>query len=510
MGDGSVNNQRIAKNTILLYIRMLITLVISLYTSRVILDVLGQNDFGIYNVIGGVVILFSFLTNAMTNSTQRFLNYYLGLDDSEKLKKLFDTAIYAHLTIVIAVLVLSETIGLWFVETQLNIPIERMGAARVVYQMTILATLFGIIVVPYRASIIAAERMNVFAIISILEVVLKLVVVFILPVSNYDRLVLYSILQAAIAFIVLFLYRWVCKKRMKFTHFHYIWDKKQYVEIMSFSGWYLFGGVAMVGSKQGVNILLNIFKGVAVNAAVGIANQVRSAIYGFVTSFQTAFNPQIVKLYATNSKVQLLQLIYRSTKFSYYLLFLLSLPVIIYCKEVLSIWLVEVPEYTVIFTKLVIIASFFEAISAPLWTAIGATGQVKRYQLWVSVIILLDIPFVYFALLLGFSPEYVFWINIVVSFLAYVYRLLYIRRYVDYSLRSYLKEVIIPCLLITITSIPVPILLYKNNASIIYLVLMVGVTVIITGISIYLLGLTKSEKTFIIKTIQNKLKIKKQ
>ena len=353
------SNTTIAKNTMILYVKMLVSLVISLYTSRVILEILGQDDFGIYNVVGGVVVLFSFLTNAMTASTQRFLNYNLGLKEENKVSQIFSTSILAHITILFAVFVLAETIGLWFVTNHLNIPASRYHAAMWVYQMSVLATLINIIVIPYRASIIATEKMSIFAYISILEVVLKLVIVLVLPYSSIDRLILYSILFSGISLLSFFIYLGTCHKKIAFTHFHFVWNKKQYYELMSFSGWYLFGGIAVVGAKQGTNILINIFFNVAVNAAVGIANQVRNAIYGFVSSFQTAFNPQIVKLYASNEHEKLMTLIYRSTKFSYYLLFLLSFPVILYCEEILSIWLVEVPQYTVIFTQLVIITKGF-------------------------------------------------------------------------------------------------------------------------------------------------------
>ena len=354
----TTSNARIAKNTILLYIRMLVILVISLYTSRAILAILGADDFGIYNVVGGVVVLFSFLTNAMTNSTQRFLNYNLGLNDEKKIANVFNTSMLAHFTILGVVLILAETIGLWFVMTQLNIPAERYTASIWVYQASVVATLLNIIVIPYRASIIATERMGVFAYISILDVVLKLIIVLVLPYFSVDSLILYSILLSGISFLILILYRAVCIRKMSFTHFHFVWDKKQYMEQMSFSGWYLFGGVATVGAKQGTNILINLFFNVTVNAAVGIANQVRNAVYGFVTSFQTAFNPQIVKLYASGEHDNLLSLIYRSSKFSYYLLLILSLPIVIFCEDILSLWLVEVPDYAVVFTQLVVITSF--------------------------------------------------------------------------------------------------------------------------------------------------------
>ena len=484
---------------------MLVILVISLYTSRAILAILGADDFGIYNVVGGVVVLFSFLTNAMTNSTQRFLNYNLGLNDEKKIANVFNTSMLAHFTILGVVLILAETIGLWFVMTQLNIPAERYTASIWVYQASVVATLLNIIVIPYRASIIATERMGVFAYISILDVVLKLIIVLVLPYFSVDSLILYSILLSGISFLILILYRAVCIRKMSFTHFHFVWDKKQYMEQMSFSGWYLFGGVATVGAKQGTNILINLFFNVTVNAAVGIANQVRNAVYGFVTSFQTAFNPQIVKLYASGEHDNLLSLIYRSSKFSYYLLLILSLPIVIFCEDILSLWLVEVPDYAVVFTQLVVITSFTEALSAPLMTAIGATGEIRKYQIFVSLIILLDIPLVYIIFKLGHSPIGAFIINLVISIIVYLYRIFYIRKYVNYRLSTYVKSVVMPCVIVTAVSCPLPIILHKISSTNLLSLLSICLTVIISCCVIYLFGLDKAERDFVVKTLIKKI-----
>lgn len=499
------SNVRIAKNTILLYVKMLISLVISLYTSRAILSILGEDDFGIYNVVGGVVVLFSFLTNSMTASTQRFLNYNIELNDGKNIAKVFNTSMMAHITILGVVLVLAETIGLWFMMTQLNIPQDRYIASIWVYQTSVVATLLNIIVIPYRSSIIATERMGIFAYLAIVEVILKLVIVLILPLIPIDSLILYSIFFSGVSFLNFILYRAICRKKMWFTHFHFVWDKALYAEQMSFSGWYLFGGLAVVGAKQGINILINIFYNVAVNAAVGISNQVRTALYGFVTSFQTAFNPQIVKLYASGEYDKMLKLIYRSSKFSYYLLFILSLPVIIFCEDILSIWLVNVPKYAVVFTQLVIITSFTEALSAPLWTAIGATGKIQRYQILVSLIIIIDIPLVYFSFKLGYNPTWAFIINFLISFIAYVYRLLYVRKYISYRLLSYLKFVLFPSLLVTFLSCLIPLFLRSYCVSIFSTVVVAFITVIQTLLIVFLIGINHSERCFIINMIKMKL-----
>lgn len=481
---------------------MLISLVISLYTSRAILQILGEDDFGIYNVVGGVVVLFSFLTNAMTNSTQRFLNYNLGRNDEKRILNVFNTSMLAHFTIFGVVLVLAETIGLWFVMTQLNIPAERYTASLWVYQASIIATLLNIIVIPYRASIIATERMGVFAYISILDVVLKLVIVLILPYFTTDSLILYSFLLSGISLLNFVLYRHICRRKMAFTHFHFIWDKSQYKEQMTFSGWYLFGGMATVGAKQGTNILINIFFDVVVNAAVGIANQVRNAIFGFVTSFQTAFNPQIVKLYAAGEGDKLLNLIYRTSKFSYYLLFVISLPIVLFCEDILSLWLVDVPNYAVVFTQLVVVTSFTEALSAPLWTAIGATGKVQKYQLYVSLIILLDIPLVYLVFTIGGSPVWAFIVNLIINIVAFLYRLLYIRPIIKYKLSVYIKSVLCPCFIVSFLSIPLPIFLTRISHTTSLVLLSICITAVFSCCIIYFVGLNRNEKDFIISNIK--------
>ena len=481
---------------------MLIILIISLYTSRVVLSVLGADDFGIYNVVGGVVVLFSFLTNAMTSSTQRFLNYNLGLNDENKVIKVFNTSLITHFTIFVLVFVLAETVGLWFVKTQLNIPTGRTTAMLWVYQMSVLSTLINIMVIPYRASIIAAEKMSIFAYISILETIFKLIIVLILPYVAADKLISYVILLSLISVLNFVFYEEVCRRKLSFTRFHLQWDKAQYKEQISFSGWYLLGGLATVGSKQGTNILINIFFNVAVNASVGIANQVRNAVYGFITSFQTAFNPSIVKLYATGEIEELLKLIYRSSRFSYFLLFTLSFPIILFCKEILSIWLVDVPDYAVIFTQLVMMESFTEALSTPLWTAIGATGRVQKYHFYVSLIILSALPLIYISFRLGFAPFSAFLINLIISIFALLYRLLYTKKYVQYSFHDYNSQVILPCLKITLISIPIPLILkYYFCASTTSTLLIIVLSIVISLITIYLIGLNKNERLFIINNI---------
>lgn len=469
---------------------------ISLYTSRCILNILGVDNYGIYNIIGGVVVLFSFITNSMTNSTQRFFNYYVGVGDNKNLELVFGTARVAHLIILVIFFFISETFGLWFIDNYLNIPPDRVNAARWVYQISVISSLFGIVIIPYRAAIIAKEKMGIFAYTSIIEVILKLVIVLILPLFKYDYLILYSILYASVSLMSFFGHKIICKYFLNFTARKFQWNKQQLKEMMSFSWWYLIGGAAMVGSKQGMNILINIFFNVVLNAAVGIANQVSNAIYNFVTNFQTAFNPRLVILYAKNDIISLISLIFKSSKFSVYLLLIIALPVLINCQQILEIWLNDVPPYSSSFTQLVIITSFFDALSAPLWVTVGATGNVKNYQIFVSLILLMSLPVSYVVLSSGWSPIFVFIICLGTNGSAYIFRLLYLRRFISFSIIKYLHNVILPCLKICILSAVVA-LIIKRMFIHIPLGINICAIVFLTSIIILQFGLNRNEKGFV-------------
>ena len=437
------NNKKIAKNTFFLYVRMMLMLVISLYTSRVVLDYLGVQDFGIYNLIGGVVVLFSFLNNALTSSTQRFLNYNITNEDNISVRKVFSTSIHAHFIIALVVSLLAETIGLWFVYNYLNIPYNRMETAVWVYQFSVLTTIASIIRVPYHSAFIASEDMGVFAYLSIIESLLKLLTVYLLVYAP-DRLFFYSFLQLVISLVLLSTYIIIALKKYSFCHYINVHEKNLLCSLLGFSGWMLFGGASMVLTKQGVNIIINIFLGVIVNAAVGIANQVKNAINGFITSFQTAFAPQIVKLYATGQQKELDKLISFSTKISFALYIAMSFPVILVADKILSIWLIDVPEYAVGFTRWILVATLFDTLSAPLWTVIGATGKIKWYQILVSLIISAQIPFIWGVLKMGASPMIVFVIETLFYGLAYIFRCHYIIPRINLSIKLYCKNIIAP------------------------------------------------------------------
>lgn len=503
MSDNSANNKRIAKNTLMLYIRMLLIMGVNLYTSRIILQALGVDDFGLYNIVGGVVVLFTFINNAMVASTQRFLNYELGRNNPEEAQKVFSASLSIHFAIAAVFLILAETVGLWFLNTYIQIPPGRETAANWVYQFTIVTSIINIIRTPYNASIIAHERMSFYAYISIIEVVLKLLVVYLVYLFA-DRLISYAALITIVTLIVFGGYYLFCRKKFPICRYKFEYNKQRYLSIASFSGWSLFGSTANMGAQQGLNILLNIFFGVATNAAIGIANQVSHAIYTFVSNFQTAFNPQIVKTFAAKQHNDFYNLIYNTSRYSFFLLFALALPISIYCSEILNLWLTDVPDYAKEFCIIMIVSSLFDALSGPLWMSVYASGKIKSYQITISCLLFSTLIFAYLVAKLGYNPIIVLWIKPLISVIIYLYRIQYCHRNLGLSLIKYTKLVISKCLLITIVSIVLSFSisqLLENT----HLIIKVAISFLVTMSSIFLLGLTSTEKELIYKYI-NKIR----
>ena len=506
MNSSLQDNKRIAKNTLLLYFRMILIMAVTLYTSRVVLDALGVEDFGIYNIVGGVVVLFSFLNSAMASATQRFLNYELGRGDIHEVQRVFSMSMTAHLSIAALVLLLAETIGLWFVWSYIKVPPGRETAAIWCYQFSVLTSCIQIVRIPYNACIIAYERMSFYAYISILEVVLRLLVVFPLLLDGFDRLVLYSLLMSVVALLVLYLYKTVCNRRFPVSRYRFFWDSSLYKRLMSFSGWSLFGGVANVGAQQGLGIVLNIFFGVAVNAAMGIANQVSQAVYSFVSNFQTAFNPQIIKSYAAGDRAHFEKLLFYGSKYSYFLLFLLSLPVLLNCDFLLSVWLKEVPPHAAAFSELIILFLLLDALSAPLWIAVQAMGNIRNYQLMISSIILLSLPLGYVALKLGMPPESVLVVRVVVNAGALAARIVYLYRRISFPAGRYLKEVVLSVLLVTACSVPLPLWLGSIAGSWSGLLLTGFASLLLVPAAIYVFGLRREERAYFLRLVHEKIK----
>lgn len=498
-------NKRIAKNTMMLYIRTLLIMLVSLYTSRIILQALGETDFGIYTLVGGFVALLTFLNAAMTSATQRFLNFELGKKDNDAVGRIFSMSMSIYMLVALLFVLFFETIGLWFFANKLNIPPDRMQAAYWVYHFSILAICIQMLRVPYQASIIAYEDMSFYAYVSIAEVILRLGMVYLLLMINGDKLIVYAVLMFAIAFIVNLCYRFFCKRHYTTCNYRLFWDRSLFRSLLSFSGWSMLGGVANVGATHGVNIILNIFFGVTVNAAMGIANQVQTAIYSFVTNFQMAFNPQIVKTYAENETKTFTSLVFRASRLSYYLLFIIAFPAVLCCDSLLKIWLTQIPEYTLQFIQLYICVMLIDALSAPLWISIQAIGKIKRYQLSIAAIIFFNLPLVYVCGKLGWSPVWAIAIRIIVNFVAHMFRLWYLYKYIAFPSWMYIREIMGKCLLTTVLITPIPIVLYMHSSGMMQQFATAAVGFVMAGFITVRYGLEKNERDYILKWIRHKI-----
>lgn len=507
MSQTSDNNKRIAKNTLFLYFRMFFIMAVNLYTSRVVLGTLGVEDFGIYNVVGGIITMFAFINSAMASTTQRYLTFELGRNDIITLKKVFSASVTIHFIIAAIILLLGETIGLWFLYNKMVIPENRMQAALWVYQLSILASIVMIVSVPYNACIIAHEKMSAFAYISILEVLLKLGIVYVLWFIDWDKLKLYAILMFATQLLIRLVYGRYCGKHFGETKFQLIKDKKLIKKMLSFAGWNFWGNCASVFSTQGLNILLNMFFGPTVNAARGIAVQLQAAILQFSVSFQTAVNPQITKAYAGNDMQYMHKLIYGTSKYSFFLLILLSFPIMLNMPFLLRVWLSNYPDYTVPFARLMICCTIVDAVANPLMVSASATGNVRKYQSILGCILLCILPISYVALKLGSDVISVFVVNLIICIFAFVARLLIIRPMIGLSFRTYFKEVVIRTFLVTVAVLWMPFLLKYNMSDDwkgCILSSIVSIAVLIPAI--YYLGLDKEERCFLKEKVVHKLK----
>lgn len=501
------DNKRIAKNTLALYVRMAVILLITLYTSRVVLNTLGASDYGIYNIVGGIVVLFSFINTALASSTQRFLNFELGRGDLTKLKEVFNASLHVHILIIITIAVLAETIGLWFVCEKLSIPDGRMSAAIWVYHLSVITFCVNVFRAPFNAAIIAKEKMQFYAYVSIIEAVLKLVIVYMLLSAPFDKLVYYGCLTLTVNTIVTLTYIFYCKKNFIFIIFKSRSSWTTMKPMLGFSVWACFGNISNIVSSQGLNIILNLFWGVTVNAAMGIANQVSSAVYGFVGNFQTAFNPQIVKLYAAKEIGTFNKLVYRASKVSFFLYWILLLPMLLNSYFILELWLKNVPDYTDAFVKIILIDNICFALSGPLWMAAQATGKIRNYMLTVGILNMMSLPFSYFALRLGCEPTSVIWVKMCFDTSTYIYRLFFMRKETGLSLGAYFVNAFMPIALVSIITLPLPLILcHFLDQGIIRLLSTTVVTTVTIALATYYLGLSKSERGKVVELVKVKLR----
>ncbi|MBP3716172.1 MAG: lipopolysaccharide biosynthesis protein [Paludibacteraceae bacterium] len=449
-------SKTIAKNTLFLYFRMMLIMLVSLYTSRVVLEKLGETDFGIYNVVAGFVSMFALLTGSLSAAISRFITYELGKGNKENLKKIFSLSLTIQFSLSIVVILVGELVGVWFLNTRMTIPAERLFAANWVFQLSLLGFCFHMISIPYNAAIIAHEHMKAFAFVGIIDAFARLMVVFLLAISPIDMLIFYAVLLCLISIFIRSCYSVYCHRHFAECSFSFCFDSVLFKQLASFAGWNFIGSSASLLREQGGNVIINLFFNPAVNAARGIAAQANTAIHSFVSNFMTALNPQITKSYASGNTDYMMKLVFQGARLSYFMLLLLSLPIIFSTDYILSIWLVKVPEKTSIFFRLVLFFGLSESLSHPLVTTMLATGRIKKYQLTVGGLQLLNLPFSYFFLRCGFPAETVLYVALFFSQCCLFMRLIMLKSMVGLNIKAYMENVYLKVLFVTLFSLLVP------------------------------------------------------
>lgn len=488
-----------------MYFRMFLIMLVSLYTVRVVLSTLGQIDYGIYNVVGGIVAMFSFLSGTMASASQRFFSFEIGRKDLPQLKRTFSMTIIIYVLIALVILLLAETIGLWFLNTQMTIPPERMEAARWVYQFSVFSFLVTILTIPYNASIMAHENMKVYAYVSIAEALLKLLIVFLLTLFSFDKLKLYAILVFIVTLTVTFLYRIYCKRKYEECSFSFCWDKELMISLLSYSGWNTISLLANVAKNQGVNILLNIFFGPIVNTARAVAYQIYGALTQFVFNLFASSRPQIIKYYAQQEPEYMWKLVFESTKLAYYLFMILSIPFFFEIEYILTLWLGYIPEYTPLIARLMLVGFMVEILSVQLVGVLLAANKIKRFQLISSSILLLNIPVSLVLLKLGGSPYTPFAVSIVITVIFLFSEVLIVKSEVDFPVKNYLKLIAL-LMSITLLSVIAPYILHTvMNFGIIRFIVIGLTSLLSSGFFIWSMGLNSSEKKIITNYVKNKL-----
>lgn len=504
--SGTSDNKRVAKNAFILYLRMFFTMGVTIYTSRVVLNALGVEDYGIHNVAGGLISMFTFVNSAMNSTCQRFLNFAMGKGDQAYVRKVFSTSIQLQVFLSLIVIILAETIGLWFLKEKMVIPYERRDAAMWVYQFSIATSLAGFIFVPYTSVIIAREKMSVFAYLSIVTVTLRLIIAYLVKFSPWDKLKFYSVLLFVLTLSIKLVYRWYCKRHYEEVRYKNEIDKKLIGEMTGFAGWSFFGLFAGVSCSQGVNMVLNLFFGPVVNAARGVANQVQLAVKEFVGSFQSAINPQITKTYANAEIGRMHGLMFRSAKFSFFLLWIITLPILLETKYILTIWLKTVPDHAVIFTQLMLAISLLYALTNPCLIAAQATGKVKRYQLVSSMILILLLPVSYVLLKIGLPAHSVFIAQFFFELLTLIAQILMLRKLVKINIGVFLRKVVLPILLVLVITPLFPWFVRSLvREGFLRLLVVVFSSILSVGGIVFLIGFTKDERRFVKEIVVNLL-----
>lgn len=499
------NNSRIAKNTLYMYFRSMFTMLVSIYSSRVILNTLGVEDYGIYNIVGGVVSMFTIISATFTSSTQRFITFELGKKDKQRTSEVFSSSLIIHLILAISILLIIEFVGVWFLNNKLIIPENRLNAANWVFQFSIISFAIQLLNIPFRATILANEKMKAFAMIDMLQAVLKLLILYLIVFISFDKLILYAGLILVLTLLITFIYIYYCKKNFPECNFTRVKNRQIYKEILGFSGWNFIGTSSSVLTTQGLNILINLFWGVRVNAARGIAMQVENAVRQLVDNFMLSLNPQITKSYSGNDLDYMLMLVEKGARFSFYLMFLLSIPIIFETETILSIWLKMVPEYAVIFVRLSIIFTLSQTFSNTLVTAMMASGKIKSYQITIGIFQILNFPISYYFLKIGLPPYIIYIVTIINNIICIFLRILFVQKTLKVSMKKYVDNVIFKSFSISILSSIIPLVIVLNfPESFIRLISTSLLGIIVFGMLIFILGIDKSEKTFITDKIIHK------
>lgn len=499
INQSSINNKRIVKNTLFLYMRTLFVMVISLYTSRIVLQVLGVEDYGVYQVVGGLVAMFSVISSSLSSAISRFITFEIGTRNIEKLKRIFATSVIIQACISVIVIILVEIIGLWFLHSKMQIPESRMYAAEWVLHCSLLTFCINLLSVPYNACIIAHEHMKAFAYVSIVEVLLKLGIIFLIACSPIDKLIFYAVLLTLAAGAIRLIYMYYCHKNFEESKTKLVFDKKIFKEMFGFSGWSFFNNSAFILNNQGVNMLMNIFFGVTVNAARGIALQVENALMSFVNSFTTAVNPQITKSYAAGDLSAMHKLVCRGSKFSFFMMFILALPILLEAEQILKLWLVDVPDYTVIFVQLSLIMGLCDCMGSAGYTACMATGKIKNYSIIITSIAILEFPLAWLFFVGGFPPFAAYYTYIFVKITVLIARMFLLKRMVRLNIRMYLQCVFLPVIIVSLVASLLPIVAVNiMTPSLLRVIVTTIVSTISVSLTILYIGMTKNERAMII------------
>lgn len=500
------NNKTIAKNTIFLYIRMLLSMMVSLYTSRVVLNALGASDFGLYNVVGGVISILSVLNVLVASGTQRFLNYEMGKKAPiHKLTDIFTSSLTIYLAIYGFIFIIAETVGLWFVNYKLIVPENRIFAVNVVYQITIIQLLLTFIQSTYTSVILAHERMDIYGYIGVSEPILRLILISMLPFCILDKLVVYSFIIFVMGLCSTSFYIWFCHKRFKECRFRISRNMEQIKGMLSFTAWNLMEALSNALNGQGLNILLNIFSGPIVNASRAVAFQVNTAVHGFATNFLIAMYPQITKNYSSGNLKEFFNMMIRGGKFAFIVLSIIMFPIMLNTEYILKLWLKTPPENSALFVKLILIAELIRIISEPIYTGIQATGKIKMYQIVTNVFTLSNIPLCYFLLKIWHEPVIVFYSTIAVSTFFVISRVFFINLITDFPLKKYICVIILRCLVpFFIIYLPLHYINQQFEVSLSYFIIISILTIVFSGIVFGIISLTSNEKRFILGLLNHK------